>query len=390
MHNVEPPAIEGYISRLRHRNENQRERLYLGTTGGSLIIYKGSRAKLPSFPNVGEAHREEEHEDYKDAFQEICSTTANNAQPPLVKAQLEAENKRLSTMLVRCKGLIRLRDVISVELNDSCEHCRGKDSALSKKFAKGSTHEHIIVQLNLSNDRQFRFETTPKEAAREWVGRLSSLVEYWTAREKGDAQVQLSLSSYHCSKQYLQSAQEAMPPFQQRELENASTGTDVYEPLLSQAFNYCVQNGCRNHVLMQGRLYHKKGHRDAFFLDRYIVLLDNNLIIYETYRRNFSKRPVPLVYHRRLKTLRLRDIYVVTGENCLQYFRKTGQNEFSTSSSQSAFARIYKDGLVAVDDPMDCTFMLWSQKPSGTMTKLGRNGEVNVFRARSRLERDQW
>lgn len=181
-----------------------------------------------------------------------------------------------------------------------------------------------------------------------------------------------------------------MLPFQRREAENASTGTDVYEPLLSQAFHFCVQNGCHNNILMHGRLYHKKGHLDAFFSDRFILLLDNNLIIFETVKRNFSKRPVPLVHHRRLRTIRLRDVYVVTGESCSQYFRKTGQTTFNPSQDQNAFARIYKDGLVAVDGPLDCIFMLWSQRPSGTASKLGRNGKVHLFKARSKLERDQW
>lgn len=233
-------------------------------------------------------------------------------------------------------------------------------------------------------------QTTPKEAAREWVGRLNGLVEYWTKRERADAQVQLALSQYNCVKQSSKTAIEDMHPFQQREIEDASTGTDVYEPLLSTAFHYCIQDGCRCNILMSGRLYYKKGHRDAIFMDRFIVLLDNNLIIFETYRRNIQKRPVPLVYHRRLSTLRLRDVYIVTGESCSQYFRKTGQSNFNPSQDQSDRARVYKDGLLAVDDPMDCTFMLWRQRTSGTLSKLGRNGKAHLFRARSKLERDQW
>jgi hypothetical protein len=222
------------------------------------------------------------------------------------------------------------------------------------------------------------------------VGRLTSLVEYWTKREQGDASVQLSLSSYTCVKASAKTPLEDLPPFQQREAEDDSTQTSVYNPLLAQAFHYCIQLGCHYNILMQGRLYYKKNHRDGILLDRFIMLLDNNLIIFETVRRNIQKRPIPLVYHRRLKTIRLRDVYLVTGDSCTPYFRQTFQTDFNPSQDQNSLARVYKDGLVAVDDPMDCTFMLWCQRPSGTMSQLGRNGTAHLFRARSRLERDQW
>lgn len=158
---IEPPAIEGYVSRLRHRNENQRERLYLGTVGSALVIFKASRAKPPPFPHVGETHHRDEHHEDSEAFQEIRSATARHSQPEVVKEHVKSENTRLHNMLVRCKGVIRLRDVISVELDDSCQHCRRGAAVSEKKLAatlKTGDHEHIIVQLNLSDDRQFRFE----------------------------------------------------------------------------------------------------------------------------------------------------------------------------------------------------------------------------------------
>ena len=69
---------------------------------------------------------------------------------------------------------------------------------------------------------------------------------------------------------------------------------------------------------------------------------------------------------------------------------RSGQSTFDPSTDQSSLARIYKDGLVSVDDPMDCTFMLWKQKTVGSKASLGKNGKVYLFQARSKLERDQW
>lgn len=181
-----------------------------------------------------------------------------------------------------------------------------------------------------------------------------------------------------------------MLPFQRRDIEDSATQTDLDEQLLSQAFHFCIQKGCRYNIHMQGRLYYKKGHRDAIFFDRFIVLVDNHLLIFETFKRNFSKRPIPLVYHRRLKTIHLKDVYLVTGEGCSQFFRDVGRTGYNPSHDQNSLARVYKDGLISVDDPMDSTFMLWRQRSKATTTQLGRNGKAYLFRARSKLERDQW
>ena len=163
MHLIEPPAIEGYVSRLRHRNENQRERLYLGTFSGALLIFKASRAKVPSFPSLGKFYETgEPGEEHNEAFEEIRSATAKASQPKQIQDDIKAEDARWKNMLVRGKGLIRMRDIVSVELDDSCQHCcDGKLSKKQKKLeaaSKAGNHEHIIVQINLGDERQFRFE----------------------------------------------------------------------------------------------------------------------------------------------------------------------------------------------------------------------------------------
>lgn len=161
VHLIEPPGIEGYISRLRHRNENQRERLYIGTVNGSLVIFKASRAKPPPFPSSSRFYENENDQEDNEAFEEIRSKTAKKAQPEAVQEFFKSENMRLKDMIVRCKGIIRLRDVISVDLDDSCQHCRATSTTPDKKLeATGKTggHDHVIVQLTLGDDRLFRFE----------------------------------------------------------------------------------------------------------------------------------------------------------------------------------------------------------------------------------------
>jgi hypothetical protein len=181
-----------------------------------------------------------------------------------------------------------------------------------------------------------------------------------------------------------------MPAFQKRERQDSQNAIEPDNPLLAQAFNICVHRGCRHNVLRQGRLYYKKGHRDSPFEDRFFVLAGEHLIQFESVKRNIQKRPVPIAYHPKRKVIRIRDVYIVTGEACSDYLAKSGPSTFDPSTDQSSLARIYKDGLVSVDDPMDCTFMIWKQKTVGSTAPLGKNGSAYIFQARSRLERDQW
>ena len=231
------------------------------------------------------------------------------------------------------------------------------------------------------------------EAAREWVERLSGLVKYWTKRERQDAREQLHVDGRASVRPVTHQAQlHRLPAFQARELEEAAAaGSEVDNPYLYGAFNFCARRGCRQDVLKHGRLYYKRSHRDAPFMDRFFVLAGDHLVGFETVKRNMQQRPVPITYHRRLKTIRMRDVYIVTGAACADYLRTgSGQATFDPSNDQSSLARIYMDGLVSVDDPADCTFMLWKQAAVGNAAPLGRGGSVYVFQARSRLERDQW
>jgi hypothetical protein len=170
LHLVEPPAIEGFISRLRHRNENTREKLYLGTFRGILVIFKATKVKPPRFPKVScmvhddplQANDEQEDEP-ENASPLDAPGKHDNRTEQVMKEHYRAENARLATMMLQCKGAIRLRDINAVELDDSCQHCRGKSEQAAEKMhasSKSGDHEHSVVQLKLGDDRDFRFEVS--------------------------------------------------------------------------------------------------------------------------------------------------------------------------------------------------------------------------------------
>ena len=150
---IEPPGIEGFITRLKFRNEAQTEKLYISTACGFLIVTKASRAKAPEFPSLEPKYLEK---------------TADRRFGRHTKALEKHENGRMLHHLLKCRGAVRLRDILEVKLDDSCNHCR-KHSALktsdtASKVAEsllGKTHDHAIVEVKLSDVRKIRFEVRP-------------------------------------------------------------------------------------------------------------------------------------------------------------------------------------------------------------------------------------
>lgn len=365
---IEPPSVEGFVSRLRYRNEAQKQRLYLFTQNGFIILSKPSRVKTPAFPD-------------KDRW-------VRNAYEPRssVNAFLHDEVQRTTHNLRHCKGAINLAEVKLVEMSRSCSQC-GKEGKGVKK------HDHQIVVINLNDGKTIRFEVQPASTATEWVARLNAQLQYWKQRRERDASDYLTLSqggSGPLSAGYNE-ARKVMPAFQARQIEETQSNSDAFNPLLAEAFNFCSILGCRLGVLRYGRLFFKRAHKAQPFENTFVLLTHTHLMRFEAVARNIQGRPVPLVYHRRLETIHLRDLYLFTADGCSQYLDGNTKGRFDPAGDQSQVARIYRDGLISHDDPEDCTFALWKQKlaPKG-QAGLGNKGQVYVFQARSRLERDLW
>lgn len=187
-------------------------------------------------------------------------------------------------------------------------------------------------------------------------------------------------------------AADKLPPFQARELADLAAEESNYSPLLAQTFNFCSMYGCRLGALRFGRLFYKNGHKTDPFKDGFFQLAGNHLIQFESVRRDLQGHPVPLVYHRRLRNIRLRDIYIMTGNCCSQFLdTRDARGRVGPAAHEAPVSRIYGDGLISIDDPIQCTFVIWKQKASkSNVAGLGKDGKVYVFQARSRLERDQW
>lgn len=89
------------------------------------------------------------------------------------------EKRRMLHHILKCRGAVRLRDIVEVKLDDSCGHCRDsstlKTSETASKVAAsllGKSHDHSIVEVQLSDVRKIRFEVSARVGF-SWTDRLT-------------------------------------------------------------------------------------------------------------------------------------------------------------------------------------------------------------------------
>ncbi|GAA5994393.1 Spo71p [Rhodotorula paludigena] len=246
------------------------------------------------------------------------------------------------------------------------------------------------------------FECHSIEVRREWVGRLQALSTYWRTREKADATQQMELAPQgglvnklpprnssrrvHAWEDVDDGDGEA-PPTRNEILSSSSLAT---------LYNWCLLENCR--AVMLKRVMHVKRGLRGMFRSRHVLLLPGILAEYQTHTRDINGQPLPTPYHRRRKLIALRDCYVYSGSlasHLLSSHAGSSNNWDPADESEHQFPRCYphSDGLRAADDVEDCTFVILRVKhsKSGANIKLGQSGGVaRVYRARSKLERDQF
>lgn len=148
-HLIEPPAVEGYVLRLRQRNESQHERMYISTHNGCLFLCKPSKAHHPPFPNVSRQNE------------------PSHKRPGMAIAQWQQdENYRLLQQLIKCKGAVRLRDITKIAVQTTCQKCHQHKNTVADGLAEAmqgfdTSHSHKIVHLEMSDGRVVRFEVSP-------------------------------------------------------------------------------------------------------------------------------------------------------------------------------------------------------------------------------------
>ncbi|GAA5872147.1 hypothetical protein JCM1840_006333 [Sporobolomyces johnsonii] len=447
---AEPPGVEGFVTRYRESGTN--ERIYLSTHLGLLFISRPSTAHPPEPPLTAQHtvnnpaaivlapfvfgmasiaatpekqgkmwRRVSDRGGMKAAKQEKSRRewtlkSMEAADGERLKCDLDDEDgrgmlelfekeerKRAFLQISDARGFVSLSEIETIE-HELEEAPRekwvrvvdpGGEDGLKVADDKQRLRKLRSFVVKTRSGMTVKFECHSTNVCDEWVSRLSALVTYWRRRERVDAIRQMEISPHGGLVKHLppfgSSARhddddDAEPPPAREEL--------LSSPLLAQIYNWCILDGCRA-VLKHGVLHVKKGLR-GMFRKRHVLLLPGTLIEYQSFQRDLYGQPLATPYHRRKFTLSLRDCYCYSGSLTAALLRGTTNTTAwdPANTTQHHFPRCYTttDGLRTTDDDEDCTFVILRMKHGGHGggKTFGQKGVARVYRARSKVERDQF
>lgn len=403
---VQPPAIEGYVERIRP-NTQSKQPLYLVSHNGNLFTLSPQQAQPPSPP--GAALVLGNMDEYK-------------------QTTMKVEIKRGIYQLMHSHGVCDLRSVVAVrrafqtvpqhhhdqeddrlaeesswfnvwsrmdERTDSDDEDEGGEEGLSKSDDKVYLRMKRSFELMLNSGRVVRFEVHSRRVANEWVERLRSLVVYWKQRHRMNAKDEIDLAQAQhprVTPQIRVCDEHEVPP------ENPDLSTPY--PALDTLFNWCIIDGCRP-IVKEGKLYMRKGVRGQYKLVQ-LFLVDGHLI-------SFRVSPHNSLHQASKKKINLIDAYVTSG-----YLAALTLPKGQYRPNAPTLARRYGDGLEADDRDEDMLFVICYRRhaaaipprpsitpvPDSTANNntagsawvppLSEKHKLLICRTRSKLERDGW
>ncbi|KAI0947149.1 hypothetical protein AcV7_009650 [Taiwanofungus camphoratus] len=394
----EPPAVEGYLDRIRP-NSQLKQAVYLTTHNGYLFALAPVQANHPPPPGF----------------------IPPGQDPTDTSSFREAEVRRGTKQILHATGISDLRNIVAVrrafqlihlhaeeppslntpdwedkasfwehvERTESDDEDAGGDEGLTHAHNKFRLRMRRSFELLLTTGNVVRFEAHSCQTALEWIVRLRPLISYWKKRHQADALQEMDLAHASTGRlritpqkhldESLDVAPEPMP--------------DPQAPLpeLGSLFNWCVLDVCRS-ILKAGKIFGREGLLGPY-RHLQLVLVSGKLV---QFRITSGKS----LHHRRHKIISLLDAYVCSGYFAAQYLPE-GQYD----PDAPPVARRYQDGLESDDHEEDTLFMIWYQpksdwgemqfpsRPSAPLydiPPLSAKRKLDVFRTRSRLERDVW
>ncbi|GAA6010006.1 hypothetical protein JCM11491_005826 [Sporobolomyces phaffii] len=433
---AEPPAVEGFVTRIKKNGQN--ERIYLTSHLGAIFRCSPSRAHPPESPglipplpsshpaplalvpmifglnNIGKSGKQKEKfwrqfadrsgvkqrrgrdwtlKGMEDEEGKLPVVEDEDEQgTALIEAFDHRERRRAFLQITDSQGFISFSEFeviepdLVVEPGEQWESTQDPGGHEGMKIAHDSKRlrglRSFIVKTRAG--RKAKFECHSILVRDEWVERLNALIRYWTIRDRADATAQMDLSPSGALVERAQRNGQA-PPTREELLSS---------PLLATMYNWCILDGCRA-ILLSSTLHIKKELRGTF-RKRHVLLLPGTLIEFNSVDRDMYGHPLPSPYHRRKFTLSLRDCYVYSGSLTSSFLAGSTNTAAwePANGNQHRFPRCYTatDGLRTVDDEEDCTFVIVRTKHGGDgkNKKLNQKGVVRVYRARSKLERDQF
>ncbi|KAF1811605.1 hypothetical protein P152DRAFT_508126 [Eremomyces bilateralis CBS 781.70] len=354
-----------------------------------------------------------------------------------------AEMQRKVNILAECDGCINLCNVTKVRnvvrgdtvADDNVDE--GPDADYDEEVPdtyredgmSGNFDDDRTFELVLRNGLIIRLQAYDKVTKNEWKRCLRDLVRYWKARTKMDVTLLQLVRKQNLEQLRIDEAAEAIVGQYARkwEVTNSFASSDIY--------NMCGPSCCRA-IHLSGSLF-RKPRKHTNFIRVSVILTQGKLLIFSSSLRTQSGIQVPQIHHEKVQAIDLSECYIYSGpltEPELLYQNRTFD---SNRPGRTALPRLYReDGWTSQDDDLMTSFVIWHSKRksffrsqeleeskktpadpqidarresagstgsgsrSGLETRmrsrlkrvsqLGVTGRNEVFRTRSRAERDRW
>ncbi|CAG8553080.1 7854_t:CDS:2 [Cetraspora pellucida] len=310
-------------------------------------------------------------------------------------AFIKADIKRRAKQILNAYGFINLIDIVEVKplINDNnegtCENENFEDiSKEHKSEGKGCPFE-----LVMSNGMTIILEAYSKITMKEWVKCLNALVKYWKARLADDIKIRISMLKSNQFNDYDDNGVHIGDDFHGHwDSFRSYTSTTIW--------HWCILNGCRG--IMKSGLLYQKARFYGTFINYYHILTRGYLIFYQLQSWSIVGRKNRRSYHRQKGIINLLDCYIYSG-HLTDHDLPHSSTSHKLGNEVLYLPRIYSDGMCCFDDDDECTFVVWQGnkhhviKRHGTIglelqkkTTLDSSGKAWIFRARNRIEREEW
>ncbi|KAG6866302.1 hypothetical protein C0991_006398 [Blastosporella zonata] len=395
----EPPAIEGYVERIRP-NSQLRQSLYLSTHDGNLFVMTPNHAFPPSPPglakNIGDvkifAESLRKSEVHRGAMQVMHAIGVNDLRSILV---IRRASRPMPESMHRERSNVDDSDIWasiwaqSEERTAVDEGDEGGEAGLDKAEDKIHLRMRRSFELLLNTGHVVRFEAHSCHDATEWIERLRALVLYWKQRHRMDAKEEMDLA---------QSRRPRLTPLtrlvQDEEFPpDAPPDMGAPMPALGSLYSWCILEGCKS-IVKGGKLFVRKGLWGQYKLVQ--------LFLSAGHLTRFRIKPKSSLHQTMHKKISLADAYVCSG-----YLAAMALPKGQYRADAGADPRRYQDGLETNDPEEEMMFMIWyhpqrpklehfteAESPVSSKKKaipqLSDVRKLLVCRTRSRLERDAW
>ncbi|KAJ7175763.1 Pleckstrin homology domain-containing protein [Mycena filopes] len=396
----EPPAIEGYLDRIRP-NSQTKDLVYFATHDGNLFSLAPDNANPPAPMGIGRTAETPEAlrlaEVQRGSMQILKATGVSDmrailavrrAFQPVVPASHDTHDP------VEGEDQSFVTHHSHVERSDSDDEDGGGEEALRAVQDKSYLRMKRSFELLLKNGHIIRFEAHSRKVAVEWIERLKALIAYWKQRHRIDANEEMDLAQAYrprlTPRRHVMRNDSQMAP-------EAPVDTSAPLPALGSLYSWCVLQGCKP-VIRGGKVFIRQGLYGQYKFVQ-LILLPGHLA-------QFRITPHSSLHLAMHKDINLADAYVCSG-----YFAALTLPD-GQYTSDNVLPRRYQDGLETDDADEDTLFMLWYhphrtavnvalEAPEGEdkdkpradaprLPSLSSKRKVAVVRCRNKLERDAW